>query len=263
MNISACTIAWNEEETLPYTLKFLSSIPEVTEVNIVVDAECTDGTLEIANSFPMNKVKNVVIRQFDNFANQKNAALNMVTGDWILWIDSDEVYTNFNVLITVLEAMPHINAVRIPSLPMHTKTKIFLRENLDPHIRLWKRDMGAFYQNEIHEILRDKFNRDLHSWNDPDILNSWSLSACKYVYMKHYQLIKSDKALKEKGKKWKPFFKDSADRGIPIYEEFWYERKYKDIELYGVADLPDELYDITTLWEYEKGGDEKDGGKET
>ncbi|MBI3987314.1 MAG: glycosyltransferase family 2 protein [Lentisphaerae bacterium] len=54
---------------------------------VVVDSGSTDETLEICREF----TDKALVRTFDNFANQKNAALDHATGEWILSLDADEV----------------------------------------------------------------------------------------------------------------------------------------------------------------------------
>jgi glycosyltransferase involved in cell wall biosynthesis len=56
---------------------------------VVVDAASRDATLEIAR----READLVAVRPFDDFASQRNAALSMSTGDWILSVDADERIT--------------------------------------------------------------------------------------------------------------------------------------------------------------------------
>jgi glycosyltransferase involved in cell wall biosynthesis len=56
---------------------------------VVVDAASRDATLEIAR----RDADIVAVRAFDDFASQRNAALAMATGDWVLSVDADERIT--------------------------------------------------------------------------------------------------------------------------------------------------------------------------
>src|SRR5437763_14673894 len=56
---------------------------------VVVDARSRDATLEIAR----READRVAVRVFDNFAGQRNAALALASGDWVLAIDADERVT--------------------------------------------------------------------------------------------------------------------------------------------------------------------------
>ena len=56
---------------------------------VVVDAASRDGTLEIAR----RDADVVLVRAFDDFAGQRNAGLELASGDWVLSIDADERVT--------------------------------------------------------------------------------------------------------------------------------------------------------------------------
>ncbi len=84
VRISACLIARNEAANLRRCLQSLNGL--IDEV-VVVDTGSTDETLDIAREF------GAVTGTFgwcDDFAAARNAALDLATGDWILWIDADE-----------------------------------------------------------------------------------------------------------------------------------------------------------------------------
>lgn len=81
--ISALIIARNEARNLPGCL---ASLGWADEVVVVVDAASRDDTLAIAR----RKADRVLCRPFDDFASQRNAALDASTGDWVFAIDADE-----------------------------------------------------------------------------------------------------------------------------------------------------------------------------
>ena len=56
---------------------------------VVVDAASRDATLEIAR----RDADVVAVRPFDDFASQRNAALALASGDWVLSVDADERIT--------------------------------------------------------------------------------------------------------------------------------------------------------------------------
>jgi glycosyltransferase involved in cell wall biosynthesis len=81
--VSACVIARNEAEELADCLSALTWADEI----VVVDDESTDQTVEIAERF----TKRVLVRpKRDDFAAQRNFALDAAVGDWVLFIDADE-----------------------------------------------------------------------------------------------------------------------------------------------------------------------------
>jgi len=84
VGVSACLIVKNEEQHLERCLRSLKG--RVDEI-IVVDTGSTDRTVKIAESY------GATIGHFkwiNDFAEARNASLDLVTQPWILWIDADE-----------------------------------------------------------------------------------------------------------------------------------------------------------------------------
>jgi glycosyltransferase involved in cell wall biosynthesis len=81
--LSVLVVAKNEAHNLADCLHAASWADERV---VVVDRASRDATLEIARS--MADV--VIVRAFDDFASQRNCALEAATGDWVLSIDADE-----------------------------------------------------------------------------------------------------------------------------------------------------------------------------
>ncbi|MCK8480557.1 glycosyltransferase family 2 protein [Psychroserpens algicola] len=86
--ISAVILTYNEENILKDCLSALTFVDEI----IVFDSFSTDRTLDIAKSFDAK----VIQRKFDNYASQRNAALQAVSNSssWILMVDADEIVTS-------------------------------------------------------------------------------------------------------------------------------------------------------------------------
>ncbi|MFI5457883.1 MAG: glycosyltransferase family 2 protein [Isosphaerales bacterium] len=84
--ISVLVVAKNEAHNLA---DCLASASWADERVVVVDPVSRDATLEIAERL----ADVVLVRGFDDFASQRNAALALVTGDWVLSIDADERVT--------------------------------------------------------------------------------------------------------------------------------------------------------------------------
>jgi glycosyltransferase involved in cell wall biosynthesis len=81
--ISALVLARDEAANLPGCLASLSWVDERV---VVVDSASRDDTLAIAWSL----ADVVVVRDFDDFAGQRNAGLARVSGDWVFAVDADE-----------------------------------------------------------------------------------------------------------------------------------------------------------------------------
>jgi glycosyltransferase involved in cell wall biosynthesis len=85
IKISAIIITKNEEERIRECLKSVDWVDEI----VVVDSYSNDKTLEIAAEYTDKLYKRV----FDDFAQQKNYAIDKASSEWVLNIDADERVT--------------------------------------------------------------------------------------------------------------------------------------------------------------------------
>ncbi len=83
--LTAIILTHNEEEHLP---DCLASVQWAQAV-IVLDSFSTDRTVEIARAAGAG----VAQREFDNYAGQRNAALQTAQTEWVLFVDADERVT--------------------------------------------------------------------------------------------------------------------------------------------------------------------------
>lgn len=81
--ISVLILARDEEDNLA---ECLLAARWADETVVVVDASSQDRTEEIARE----RANVVAVRPFDDFASQRNAALDLASGDWVFAIDADE-----------------------------------------------------------------------------------------------------------------------------------------------------------------------------
>ena len=85
--LTGVVLTHNEEKNIEKCLSALSFCDEI----VVVDDDSTDKTVEIAKKM---KAKVVIQRSNGNFAQQRNYPLKEAKGDWILFVDADEIVTN-------------------------------------------------------------------------------------------------------------------------------------------------------------------------
>ncbi len=85
VKISFCMIVKDEEEFLPQCLE---SVEELVDEMIVVDTGSTDRTIEIAKEFDAKVMETDWV---DDFSVVRNIGFEAAAGDWILWLDADEV----------------------------------------------------------------------------------------------------------------------------------------------------------------------------
>ena len=91
MKISACVIAKNEAENLP---RWLTSMRVFADEMIVVDTGSTDATVQIADA---GGAKVFHFGWINDFAAAKNFALDKASGDWVVFTDADEYFTEESV----------------------------------------------------------------------------------------------------------------------------------------------------------------------
>jgi glycosyltransferase involved in cell wall biosynthesis len=82
VSITAAVIAQNEERHIAACLRTLAWADEV----LVLDGGSADGTVEVARA---NGAR-VETRAFDDFGRQRQAAIGMARGEWLLFVDADE-----------------------------------------------------------------------------------------------------------------------------------------------------------------------------
>ncbi len=85
LSLSLCMIVKDEEEMLPRCLE--AAAPAVDEI-IVVDTGSSDRTIEIAKSFG---AKVIEFEWTGSFADARNVSIDAATGDWLMYLDADEV----------------------------------------------------------------------------------------------------------------------------------------------------------------------------
>lgn len=83
--VCAVVLTLNEARYLPGCLDSL----RWADACLVFDSFSTDGTVEIARQYGAQ----VIQHPFENYAQQRNAALQAVTQPWVLFIDADERVT--------------------------------------------------------------------------------------------------------------------------------------------------------------------------
>lgn len=145
--VSAAVITLNEERMLPGLLTSLSWVDEI----VLVDGGSRDRTVELARAHGCR----VLEYPFDNYARQRNRALDLATGEWVLSIDADERSTPpLEDEIRSLLIDPRRQAYRVP-----IRSRIFGRRMRysgtqdDRPVRLFRRDR-ARWCGDVHEVLQ-------------------------------------------------------------------------------------------------------------
>ena len=144
--LSVILITKNEAELVS---QCLASVQWADEI-VVLDSGSTDATVEICRRY----TDKVFVTDWPGFGPQKNRALDLATGDWVLSIDADEELTPEladEIRRTLAQPGPH---------PGYTLSRLssycgrFMHHSgwwPDPVLRLFRRGSGRFSDDRVHE----------------------------------------------------------------------------------------------------------------
>jgi glycosyltransferase involved in cell wall biosynthesis len=147
--VSVLILAKDEAENLPHCL---ATVTWANEVIVVVDRASQDATRAIAS----RGADLVAVRTFDDFASQRNAALEMASGEWVFAIDADERASPELAAevrkVTSDPALPH-NGYRVPirSIILWRPFR-FSGTQFDWPLRLFRRGAGRWV-GTVHETV--------------------------------------------------------------------------------------------------------------
>ncbi|MCB1159929.1 MAG: glycosyltransferase family 2 protein [Leptospiraceae bacterium] len=148
--LSVAIITYNEEKNIRDCIR---SCEELADEIVVLDSFSTDKTEEIVRSFPKVRFST---REFTGHIEQKNRAIELCTGDWVLSLDADErVSPELKESITaVLEKKEDYNGYRIARLTYHLGRYI-RHSGWYPQMRyrLFKKGLGRWKGENPHDFL--------------------------------------------------------------------------------------------------------------
>lgn len=150
MNLTLCMITKDEEN---YIESCLNSVKGIVKEIIIVDTGSTDRTIEICKT---HHAKIYSYPWKENFAEARNFGLEHATGEWILWLDADEV-------LDVLQPSKLFETLQksygsVITLPVynyygtkesHNHSNFFMLNQP----RIFRNHSQIFFQNRIHETL--------------------------------------------------------------------------------------------------------------
>lgn len=87
MKLSAVVLTKNEEQNIERCLKSLTFCDEI----VVIDDYSTDKTLSIAQKY---KSRIFINKLSNDFSKQRNYALKKTKGEWVIFIDADEIVSS-------------------------------------------------------------------------------------------------------------------------------------------------------------------------
>ena len=147
-DLTAVVLTRNEEAYIADCLDTLEWCDEV----IVLDSLSTDRTVEIARQHGAQ----AILRPFRDFPDQRNAALELINSDWILFVDADErVSPQLAAEISQAVKAPEFNGYWIPT-HNYLMGKLILHAGLYPdyHLRLFRKRKGHYDPaQKVHEYV--------------------------------------------------------------------------------------------------------------
>ena len=148
MTLSVIVIAKDEEASIARTLESVAFADEV----VVVDSGSTDRTVAIARGLG---AKVTINADWPGFGPQKNRALDLATGDWVLSLDADEWLTAESA--EEIRRVVSANDAEVVAYRMPRRSSFcgrFLRHSgwwPDYVLRLFRRGRARFSDDVVHE----------------------------------------------------------------------------------------------------------------
>lgn len=149
-SIAALIITYNEEKNIRECLESINWCDEI----VLVDSYSEDQTVAISREY----TEKIYLRKFDDFAAQRNYALEKIESDWVLVIDADErVSGELRREIEEILNNNHVQAYQIP------RKNYFLGKWIkycgwypDYTLRLFKNNHRLKYDGMVHEGIKIK-----------------------------------------------------------------------------------------------------------
>lgn len=155
MKISACLIVKNEAANIG---RCLDSMKNIVQQIVVMDTGSIDDTIEIARAYG---AEIYAYEWCDDFAAAKNAALEKATGDWIVFLDADEYFSeqsseNIPDLIKKYEEQCDGFMMQMVNIDVDKNNEV-----LDEFFvtRVFRNDPNMRFVREVHEYLENKTGR--------------------------------------------------------------------------------------------------------
>ncbi len=196
MKLTVVILTKNEEDKIEQAIKSSQFADEI----LLIDDYSTDKTLEIAQKYKVNIVQR---RLNNNFSQQRNFAFKHIRGEWIFFLDADEVITTElkEDIKKVLSKKSKYSAFYIKRrnifwgrILKHGELRLYYKKG---KIRLVKKNSG-FWKNPVHEF----YNPNGPTKRLDNFINHYSHEGIK-DFIKKINLYSSIRAkeLQKQGKK--------------------------------------------------------------
>ena len=203
IKLSVCMIVKNEAHTIG---KCLSHVIDCADELILVDTGSTDNTIAVAKEFGAILHK---IEWKDDFSLARNISLSHAHGDWILWLDADDVIpvSSVQIINTLKKEKPDkVYAMTIKNERADGTGTIFLQARMFPN------HQGIFFERPIHEQIMPQASK-----------RGLSMIACDAVIEHHGYASPSQ-------------LKKKAQRNIEILKNFINNQEAEPVSFVEIAD---------------------------
>lgn len=197
MKISVITVCLNVELTIEKTLESVVNQTYQEFEYIIIDGQSADGTLNIIKKYEKNKRVKVISEKDSGLYNAMNKGIAVCKGDYVIFLNSGDVFINHNVLSTIAECaradIIYGNVIRVfkdgrmrERYPgKHTVFRLLMMGKMPCHQAIFTRVslMKNYRFNEEYRICADfdflircKKNKVLMQYVDIDV----SMVDCEY-----------------------------------------------------------------------------------
>ncbi len=240
--ISLCMIVKDEQEYLP---SCLAGVKGLVDEIIIVDTGSEDNTKHIAQE---HGARIIDFGWCDDFSAARNESVRHATGDWILFLDADEVLSNDDaqkirsllahtdefvekkVMGFLLNVRNHCKGEeRMPSFGIFEKDDGRATNKGPgffsiPLVRLFRNGRGFRFAGRIHESVHDSIMARGYGIAQTDII------------IDHYGFLKDEGVIDRKAKKYLAILgKQIAQDPEDVRANYYLGRTYKAIRNYDMA----------------------------
>lgn len=219
-SIDVAAIVQDEEEIIHLMLRACESLLPSLRSVVIVDGGSRDNTIDVINSWKDRLPIDLVGHPFDNFAYQRNRALERCKADFIIKGDADLTWAS-----NIQDRLPELQASKalfFDCLCYFCVIDAYHSWKSAPGYAtvLWK-NVGARYVRPIHEYLvmpgeerpPDRLSMARHDWESIRIKGRLQ---CVNIPFFDNSLRKSDAGLRARAKRYQKWGVLSGEAGIPL-----------------------------------------------
>lgn len=193
VRISAAAIVKNEEKNIK---NWLNCVKQIADEIVVVDTGSTDNTKQILAA---NQVKIYDFIWQNDFSAARNYAISKLTGDWIIFLDADEKFSDDSIQLVQKNIKKYHNNKNVDAF--FCRYTNFDSDNNNNFIssyyqlRIFRKDDKLYYKNPIHEELQRHDGKDVKMAQLPEISiyhTGYSSSLIKNKLRRNLELIKEE-----------------------------------------------------------------------